>query len=364
MRDGLAESLLRRVMEWGDDDVTRERPILQALADYKYDAYEQYQPGMRFIESLARWLAQFPDVSQRRNAFQFMRDHLIFISDAELQHLVASVYPDFIRPTLLTKAAADQGIKPYLAAKAKNHDAFRVRQRSCLFVGLSDGAHTDLLRRANPIISNEQVVADYHGLGDRAADLLDDLRDDLETFGVAGAREAKFTTLVLLDDFSASGISYLREEEEGERKGKIAKIAKQLAEVSALLDPENLEVHILLYVATDKAIEYLKGQLAELTTSIPGRWTIERIQGLNEEQVMRRGDDPKLDEMVDLAYVDKIKDKHMEKGGTDGRYGFADCGLSVVLAHNTPNNSLAILWADIDKAKALFPRVTRHREGT
>jgi hypothetical protein len=180
---------------------------------------------------------------------------------------------------------------------------------------------------------------------------------------VAGAREAKFTTLVLLDDFSASGISYLREEE-GEPKGKIAKIAKQLAEVSALLDPENLEVHILLYVATDKAIEYLEGRLAELTTSIPGRWTIERIQGLNEGQVMRRGNDPRLDELVDLAYVDKIKDKHMEKGGTDGRYGFADCGLSVVLAHNTPNNSLAILWADIDTAKALFPRVTRHREGT
>jgi hypothetical protein len=363
MRDELAEALLRRVMGWGDDDVTRERPILKALADYKYDAYERYEPGMRFIESLACWLAQFPEQAQRHKAFEFVRQELIFVSSSELQHLVGSVYPDFIRPALLSRTAEDLGIRPHLVARVKGEDAFRVRRRSCLFVGLSDGAHTDILRRANPIISNEQVVADYHGLGDRAPELLKDLRADLATVGIADPDEARFTTLVLLDDFSASGISYLRKEDD-KPKGKIAKIAQQLTASPDLLDSDTLDVRILLYVATDQAMTYLGEQLGELAKSISGTWSISRIQGLTDVQKIRKGDDTELDALIDLAYVDEINDKHMKKGGTDGRYGFADCALPVVLSHNTPNNSIAILWANEGGAKALFPRVTRHKEAS
>ena len=38
--------------------------------------------------------------------------------------------------------------------------------------------------------------------------------------------------------------------------------------------------------------------------------------------------------------------------------------LPLVLAHNTPNNSVYLLWADKPdlRTKALFPRVSRHRE--
>ena len=58
MRDALAERLLANVMAWSPTDVARERPILQALALLKYDEYQQFSPGMRFVESLALWLAQ------------------------------------------------------------------------------------------------------------------------------------------------------------------------------------------------------------------------------------------------------------------------------------------------------------------
>ncbi len=59
MRDALAERLLANVMAWTPEDVARERPVLQALAAIKYDEYQQFSPGMRFVESLALWLAQF-----------------------------------------------------------------------------------------------------------------------------------------------------------------------------------------------------------------------------------------------------------------------------------------------------------------
>jgi hypothetical protein len=361
MREQLAETLLRQVMEWGDEDVARERPTLQALADYKYDGYEQYNPGMRFIESLARWLGQFPTLNERHKAYLFFREHLIYISRAEMHHLVANSYLDAVRPRLLSRAAADEGVRPYLIGSIESSLAFRIRQRSCLFVGLSDGARTDVLRRANPVLSNEQVLADYHGLPNQADELLEELRDELKAWGADGADEARFSSMVLLDDFSASGLSYLRSEG-GARKGKISKIAKLLAKVPELVSTDDLDVTVLLYIASERALEHLESELPRLAESIPGHWRIAHIQKLGPESVTRRGDDPAVDALVDLTYSDVIHDRHMKKGGTDGRYGFADCGLSVALAHNTPNNSLAMLWADVGQAKALFPRVTRHRE--
>lgn len=361
MREQLAETLLRQVMEWGEDDVSKERPILQALADYKYDGYEQYNPGMRFIESLARWLGQFPTLDERRTAYAFTREHLIYISRAELHHLVANSFLDIVRPRLLARAAADEGVRPYLVGSVENSLAFRVRRRSCLFVGLSDGARTDVLRRSNPVLSNEQVLADYHGLASQAPELLEDLRDDLAKWGTEDANEARFSSLVLLDDFSASGLSYLRDEE-GVRKGKISKIAKLLEVAPDLVSADSLEVMVLLYVASDRALKHLESELPSLAASISGEWRIEHMQKLDPECVTNRGADPEIDQLVDLTYCDQINDRHMKKGGTDGRYGFADCGLSVVLAHNTPNNSLAMLWADVGESRALFPRVTRHRE--
>jgi len=57
-------------MEWSNEDIARQRPVLQALASSKYDEYQQFSPGMRFVESLALWLQQlcrvrFADHSSR-----------------------------------------------------------------------------------------------------------------------------------------------------------------------------------------------------------------------------------------------------------------------------------------------------------
>ena len=52
MRDLLAERLLAAVMGWSAEQVAEQRPILQSFAKYKYDEYQQFSPGMRFVESL------------------------------------------------------------------------------------------------------------------------------------------------------------------------------------------------------------------------------------------------------------------------------------------------------------------------
>ena len=59
-----------------------------------------------------------------------------------------------------------------------------------------------------------------------------------------------------------------------------------------------------------------------------------------------------------------VVDEHYKKGKHDLPYlGFNECALPLVLNHNSPNNSVAILWLPADKKyKGLFPRISRHRE--
>jgi hypothetical protein len=68
MRDQNAAKLLAKVMGWEDlETVPQVLPTLQLLADFKYDHYQRFGPGRRFIESLALWLHQF-EPSDRHGA--------------------------------------------------------------------------------------------------------------------------------------------------------------------------------------------------------------------------------------------------------------------------------------------------------
>ena len=63
MKEALAEKLLARVLGWDQEVMSQERPVLLNLAAYKYDEYQQFSAGSRFIESLTLWLNQFKQLS-------------------------------------------------------------------------------------------------------------------------------------------------------------------------------------------------------------------------------------------------------------------------------------------------------------
>ena len=364
MRDALAERLLAEVMEWTPEDIARERPILQALALYKYDEYQQFSPGMRFIESLARWLGQFAGAQERRTAYAFVRSQLVFISTGELRHLVSTAYPDHIRPLLLEEAGKSIGVAPWQVRRISESSAFRALQRQTLFLGLSDGARTDAFRRANPELSNEQVLQTYDGTAERTPDLLGKLAADLSGLDKSGAGDPpRFRTLVLLDDFSGSGITYLRQEGEGQADGRLAKIHRSITsgDLGRLVDIGRCRVLLVIYVGTEQAGSHVR----TLWNTLVGKDAIPLevlvLQELGPStRIIRASADP-LVPLIEQYYDSSSEDDHTRKGGPDVRYGFADCGLTVVLSHNTPNNSLSLLWSDTDKVRALFPRVSRHR---
>lgn len=366
MRDQLAEQLLAKVMQWDSAEVATHMPLLQSMAMYKYDEYQRFSPGMRFIESFALWLQQFEEHHERDTMFQFVRDRLIVVSAAEMNHLVALTYPDHVRPLLLARVAGPTGIERWRLGTVAKSQAFRVLERRCLFLGLSDGARTDVFRRANPRLSHEQVRQTHELPADRVDNLVTDLHRDLATIlgEEPGKDDSTFNTVVLLDDFSASGLSYFREAEDGRSKGKIAKFLHTIAEGSAYSRLVDRQAHIIvaLYMATSGAELYLRDVCSRAFGAVGYQVSVVVVQSLPDSIRIVPGENLALDAIIQKYYDSSNETSSTALGKTDLRYGFAGGGLPLILSHNTPNNSLGLLWADGPNMRALFPRVARHKD--
>ncbi len=369
MKKELAEALLAKIMEWSDEEKARERARLETFASYKYDDYQQFSPGRRFIESLALWLAQFDAGNQRRTAYNFVCDRLIFFSAGEMNHLVELTFPTIVRPILIDIASARSGVPKDRIKAIMASSEYRTLHRRTLYLGMSDGARTDWFRRANPGISNEQVFHAYDVSDVKSSDMLKKLKKDLTKMsGVEPAGDnALFETVVLLDDFTASGTSAIRyDEKTGEWDAKIPKIIKDLEAHDRLGASviQGVKVIVIAYIASEQAIEHIQGLLPKLPFA-KGSVEFKVVCKLGSQVPLDKSQDAAFFElMADDRYFDpEADDEHAAVGGTTKRYGYANGRLPIVLSHNTPNNSVYVLWAeDVHTVRGLFPRVSRHRK--
>jgi hypothetical protein len=149
MNEALALRLLRKIMEWDEETATREYRWLRLMSRLKFDGYRDYLAGVRFAESLAGWLSQF-DPRHRKPAYDFVKNRLIYFSPPEIQRLVEQFYPRFVEPRLREDAGRAARVAPYMVwADANSRQIIERKRRQVLFIGLSDGARIDILRRAN-----------------------------------------------------------------------------------------------------------------------------------------------------------------------------------------------------------------------
>ncbi len=372
MKDSLAEKLLIKVMDWGPERVAEERSLLQDLANYKYDEYQQFSPGMRFVESLALWLRQFENSEEKEAAYKFIKEKLIFLSSAEIYHFIQVAYPDHIRPHLLRRAENLSGQNLDNFGRIAKSVEFKKIARQCLFLGLSDGARIGQFRRANLDLNHEQISLTYQLNDEQVEDLLEKLNTDLSQIADETVEDAKFTTIVLIDDFSASGRSYYMPKENKPFGGKVARFVRQLKEdpLQKLVDLGNLHIIILLYAATEQAQKHIAIYSEKLRNEISNQKTnvifqTEVVQSIPQSVCVNNDTSGLLNSLIEKYYDDAINDEHLKKGDTeDVRHGFAACSLPLVIHHNTPNNSIALLWSYEDtKIRGIFPRVRRHKEG-
>jgi hypothetical protein len=367
LRDQNAQQLLARVMGWqAEESVLRYVPTLQLLADYKYDHYQKFAPGRRFIESLALWLNRFAE-GDRHVALDFVMDRLVYVSDAEFSHLVQTAYPDLIVQERLRLVAEEQDIPTFHVGAISRHRRFAELRLKSLYLGLSDGARTNELRRAsNGEISNEQIWQAYELGDDKASDMVGELATSLASAGLPTVTP-RFNLIWLLDDFSGSGNTYIRFDGVKNRyKGKIPKIYESLHR-GHLVDTSHYEVFLLLYVATRQGLDHIEYWTDRFTSEFGYKpLQLRALCTLESDVAVTYSPNRDLQRLIDGEhyYDHRAFDKHMKVGGTlDARLGFAACALPVVLSHNTPNNSLYILWGPENfDFVGLFPRVSRHRE--
>lgn len=354
----LAQRLLANVMQWAPEDDVKERPILQSLAAFKYDDYDYFSPGMRFIESLALWLKQFETIQERRLAYEFVKKRMVYISSQEMFHLVTIAYPDFIRPYLIKQIAPNLRVKEWKIKKIVESSEFKIAQKKSLFLALSDSARIDEFRRSNPSINNEQVLRSHEIQSFRAEDMVEKLKEGLRPLlscePVIG--DAKFRFVFLIDDFSGSGFTC---------KSKIGKFMDSTKkELKDLFNVNDLRVCLLLYVASDRATKSLQKAGQEILGEIPLDILI--IDPLPDYIRIDKQKDGKFVDLLKKYYDPVIQSKHYKMGKTEKPFlGFDESGLPLVLEHNTPNNSIALLWFPEDpkaKLRGLFPRISRHRE--
>lgn len=170
-----------------------------------------------------------------------------------------------------------------------------------------------------------------------------------------GAGAPKFTDILLVDDFTGSGFTMIREEPDG-FDGKLVKVKKHFDEMANrdVLEAD-ARVTVVTYVASETAERWILDHLQR------GRmqWTFKTVQRIPDSS---RVFDPAMEALCRKYYDDALRDEH--KG--EAILGYRESRLPLVLTHNTPNNSICLLWIDTSempdtkRRHALFPRYERH----
>jgi len=353
-------------MGWDLERARKEFAWLDLISRLKYDSYRGYFAGARFAESLLDWLQQF-DSAEREIAYKFVRERLVFVGSSELQHLVELFYPETVRELLAAAIARQEGVPRYLVWSRENFKiAYARLLRQTLFLGISDGARLDTFRRVNVgVIRNEQVVSTIEVDEARWASLVDDLRSDLSD------TTAQFRFVFLVDDFTGSGLTLLRQNSDKAWTGKLVRFwdaVKKRVEDGAVAQDFQLVVHYYLASAHGagtipvRAESAAKERESDWYPTVTFRFgaTLPTTLPVSNEK------EPGFLRLLDDHYNPSIMTRSMKVGGEDGRLGFAGCGLPLVLEHNTPNNTVALVWAeastseDHPEMRPLFRRRQRH----
>ena len=371
MNQNLGLKILSQIMKWPDDHANDEFRWLKLMSRLKYDGYHDFQAGMRFVENLATWLQQFKQ-KDRETAYTFIRQALIYIGPGEMRRLVEKFYPQTVCDRLIRTVGAEQGVPYYRVFTDTDACAALKRlQRETLFMGLSDGARIDTLRHVNSkVFTNEQMVVATQIDNDKWRDLVEKLREDLHD------QQAQFRIIYLVDDFAGSGSTLLRRgSENSEWMGKLIRFKNSVEnaqiDVSDGILSSKWDLCIHHYVASTQAEQTIKRRLnkAHEYLNCDG-WA----NGIHVSFGIVLPDDLRIDncsqnEFLKLTndyYDPSIRNEHTDVGGTSHLgLGYGDCALPLVLDHNTPNNSVALLWAETEGNHAsamrpLFRRRERH----
>lgn len=370
MKETLAKRLVADLMVWNVERATSEFAWLDLMVNYKFDSYQQYGPGHRFYVHLLRWLSQY-EKADRECMWTLLRKQLVYISHDEMHHLV-SLTGTVIERKMRT-AVAKQLHLPVYRVDDDPEAKRRLTEIQCrtLYVGVSDGARIDVFRRYNEgTVNNEQVVAMIEISELKQAGLKEKLEERLDA--IKSTAPATFEWICLIDDFTASGTTSIREEGNGKWGGKVQRFMKEVdkTRTKAPLITDDAYIQVHHYLASMTARTRVSGLLERFQVQSSGMRFIPSFSYvLPDDVVIASTTHSDLVALLERRYDPGIETTHT---GLGIALGYKQCGLPLVLDHNTPNNSVATLWARSDPQAEkydehnhmapLFPRCQRHSD--
>ena len=197
--------------------------------------------------------------------------------------------------------------------------------------------------------------------------MIDNLKTRLSSAGL-GHADPSFERVCLVDDFTASGSTLIRKGKDG-WEGKVPKFIRHIQEKELFgkcIAPSCVfQIHHFIgsNTAKDTINEFLNTFEQSLEpNSCKLRATFSTV--LTQAVVIGESSDAHLVAFLKKYYGSTCETKiHTGEGIW---FGYKDGGLPLVLEHNTPNNSVALLWAACKQSdarhvmKPLFPRKQRH----
>lgn len=219
----------------------------------------------------------------------------------------------------------------------------------------------DELRRSAGLDTN-QVEASYYLAASRIIAMS-------KKMGVA------FRNIFLIDDFYGSGKSVLRWEKDdhwletyvegAEPKGHLQRFLDILQDAITSSSIESApKVHVCLYVTTEQAISHIRRAVSDHSGwSQIGLPSVSAALIIHDDSRLICGtSDANFDKILhDMYQPEVLMNEHRSVGGDKVVHGFSDCGLPLVFGHNTPNNSVYLLWETLGGYVGLFPRVDRYK---
>ena len=377
MRFELAKQYLTQLMGWDDIEARNELQEVDLMSDIKYNSYDQYMPGIKFIGNFYLWLSQFDNLDDRKRMYGFVKKYIIYINSNQISHLIDLLYNTKIIPLIREKVVADytanaEKVNKFNYRRLDNSPEFKLHKRKTLFIGLSDGSHIDIIRR-NSYLDNDQVLTNYYPDDNKIEELAEELGKSVD---VGQDATKKFESIVLIDDFTASGSSFIRQKPDGSFGGKLPKFFEAIhnnPKFRGVLE-DGFDIHLYFLIATQASMAYINQMLDEYKKQ--HTWLnveVECIDMLYEDAKFTNHQDAEAKAMMNIikdpryvnvpAFTEAYMNSY-DAGDTRYHLGYKQCALTVVLNHNTPNNSLPIIWQPkregSDPLYPLFYRITRH----
>jgi hypothetical protein len=163
----------------------------------------------------------------------------------------------------------------------------------------------------------------------------------------------------------------LLREEDGKWKGKLPKFWNDVRPFLVTHFEPGWKLCVHHYLATHRACQVVVTRQAHALVARGKDDWFEEVQFsfgmvLPEDFPLDQSRNGAFLDLTQRYYDDSIETRHTRVGGSGARLGFGGCCLPLVLEHNTPNNSVAILWAESaggpgrHAMRPLFRRRQRH----